>query len=396
VQIDNSSPIPVYAQIEQLIEQLILRQQLSAHELVPSVSVLAKQLKVAPLTVQRAYRRLQERGLIYSIAGKGSFVSDASDQQFVGILVHNQFMLEAAQAPTLALLIQAICQQLAALRIPVRILTDTCPHHQAPAPISPDVMSSLEHGRPIGMILVGHYGSESLFDLAKARSFPVIGVNTTSPRANARVVFDQEGVLRAALAFLHERRKIREAAIVWLDQDNGPAERLEYLRGIERIIVECGMKPNPDWIIGVHQASDWAGYHACNHLCSLSPRRPQGLVVMDDVIGRGVHMGVLARQVRVPQDLLIVVQTNEDSPIVFPEQWQQCGYNLGQCGQQVVQVLQSLLSGEKLPAEAVVKFPFKWHGASPRSPWNVASSVIRDGGRSRPMFQSGRQALETV
>ena len=393
MQIDSSSPIPVYIQIEQLIEQLILKQQLCAHELIPSVAVLAKQLKVAPLTVQRAYRRLQERGLVYSIAGKGSFVSDASDQQFVGILVHNQFMLEAAQAPTLALLIQAICQQLAALRIPVRILTDTYPHHQAPAPISPDVMSSLEHGRPIGMILIGHYGSESLFNLAKARSFPVIGVNTTSPQADARVVFDQQGVLRASLTFLHQR-KIKEAAIVWLDQDNGPAERLEYLQGIERIIVECGMKPNRDWIIGVHQASDWAGYHACNHLCSLA-RRPQGLVVMDDVIGRGIHMGVLAQQIRVPQDLLIVVQTNEDSPIVFPEQWQQCGYNLGQCGQKVVQVLQALLAGEKVAA--AVKFAFNWHGASPHSVWNVANSVIRDGGRStRPMFQSGRQALETV
>jgi len=393
LQIDSSSPIPVYIQIEQHIEQLILKQQLSAHELVPSVALLAKQLKVAPLTVQRAYRRLQERGLIYSIAGKGSFVSDASDQQFVGILVHNQFILEAAQAPTLALLIQAICEQLAALRLPVRILTDTyLRYHQAPATISPDVMSAIEHGRPIGMILMGHYGSDALFNLAKARSFPVIGFNTTSPQADVRMVFDQDRMLRASLDYLIER-KINEAAIFWLDQDNSPAERLDYLKRIERIIVDSGITPNRDWIIGVQQASDWAGYHAFNHLCSL-PQRPQGLIVMDDVIGRGVHMGVMARQIRIPEDLLIVVQTNEDSPIVFPQQWQQCGYNIAECGRTAVEVLRTLLAGGKV--EVDLKFPFQWHSATASSPWNLSNNSIRSGGYTGPLFQSGRQVLETV
>jgi DNA-binding transcriptional regulator YhcF (GntR family) len=400
VRIDGNSPIPVYIQIEQLIERLILTRELSAHELVPGVSVLARQLKVAPLTVQKAYRRLQERGLIYSIAGKGSFVADASDQEFVGILIHNQYLLEAAQAPTPAILIQAICDQLAAMRMRVRILTDTYPRFRAAAPISPDVISTIEHGRPVGMVLMGHYGSDELFKLAKSRSFPLIGVGVTSPNAeihanfDVRVNYDYEVALKKSLSYLLERG-ITEPAILWLDEDNSPAERLDYLKFIEQTIVDCGLKPNRDWIIGVHQTTDWAGYHAFNHLCSL-PRRPQGLVVLDDVIGRGVHMGVLARQMRVPEDLVIVVQINEDSPIVFPQQWQQCGYNLAELARIIVDTLERARTpgAKKTPSE--IKCAPRWRSATARSPWNNSNVSIRTDGQHRPLFRSGRQVLETT
>jgi|GEM_PF-929817 len=390
--IDSSSPVPVYIQVEQLIEQLILKRGLSAHELLPGVSVLSKQLGVAPLTVQKAYRRLQERGLIYSITGKGTFVADASDQQFVGILLHHQYMMETAQGPTLSLIIQAICEQLTQLRIPVRILTDTNRRFRTPSPISADVMSTLEHGRPIGMIMLGHFGSDALFELARARSFPVIGLGVTSQQADVRVNYDHEMVLRASLNYMKERG-ITQPAVLWLDEDNSPAERLDYLRCIEQVAISCGIQLKPEWIIGVHQANDWAGYHAFNHLCSESPR-PQGLIVTDDVIGHGVHMGVLARQTRVPEDLLIVVQTNEDSPIVFPQQWQQCGYNLAECGRMVVEALQSHLAGEKVQSD--LKCPFKWHGETARSPWNPSNVSIHKDGHLGPLFRSGRQVLETA
>ena len=390
--IDPSSPVPIYVQVERLIEQLILKRELSAHELLPGVSVLAKRLSIAPLTVQKAYRRLQERGLIYAIGGKGTFVADASDQQFVGILVHNQHMLESAQAPTTPLLIQAICEQLADLRIPVRILTDTAPRFRAPANISADVMANLERGRPTGIILLGHYGSDALFQLARSRAFPVVGLGVSSPQADARVNFDHEVLLNAAISYLRDR-SITEPAVLWLDQDNSPAERLDHLKSIERVASECGVKLNPDWIVGVHQATDWAGYHAFNHLVSL-PRPPQGLIVMDDVIGRGVHLGVLARQIRVPEDLLIVVQTNEDSPIVFPQQWQQCGYNIAECGELAVDVLQKLLAGSQVDADILC--PFKWHGETERSPWNPSNIRIRKDGHLGPLFRSGRQILGTV
>lgn len=392
MRIDTSSPVAVYMQVEQLIEQLILKQRLAAHEILPGVSVLAKKLNVAPLTVQKAYRRLQERGLIYSISGKGTFVADASDQQFVGILVHHQVMLETAQAPTHAILIQAFCRQLAMLGIQSRILMDSLPRSRTSPSISTDVMINLEHGRPMGLILVGHDGSDALFDLTHSRSLPVVGVGVNAPGATVRVNYDHFAIAKASLRFMVERG-ITEPAFVWLDIDNSPAERLAYLGRIEQIANECSAKLNSDWTIGVHQASDWAGYHAFNHLCSLS-RRPQGLIVLDDVIGQGIHMGVLSQRIQVPDDLSIVVQTNEDSPIVFPQQWQQCGYNLGECGRLVVDVLQKMLGGESEQPDLM--FPFKWYDETVRSPWNLPAIRTQVNGNSGPLFRSRRQVLETA
>ena len=390
MQIDSASPIPIYLQIEQLLEQLILKQQLSAHELLPGVSVLAKQLKVAPLTVQKAFRRLQARGLIYSIAGKGTFVADDSHLQFAGILVHNQYLLDTSQSPTLPLLLQSITDHLADLRIPARILTDTYPRFQAAAPISPDVMSILENGRPLGLILMGHYGSDPLFELARQRNIPTIGLGINSPNVTVGLRFNRDGLLRASLRHLRER-KIEEAAVFWLDQDNAPAERMETIRQIEQLMTEAGLHPNPDWIIGVQQTTDWAGYHAFNHFWSL-PKRPHAMIVMDDVIGRGVHMGILARQLRVPDDLVVAVFSNEDSPIHFPEQWQQGSNNLRQCGRITVDSLNTALNGRSIDKD--ILFPFNWRGSDHRSPWKLTvNTTVGDG---MPLFRTGRQALEMV
>jgi DNA-binding LacI/PurR family transcriptional regulator len=342
--------------------------------------------------VQKAYRRLQERGLIYSVTGKGTFVAEASKLQFVGILVHQQYMLETAAAPTHALLIHAFCQHLAALRLPVRILTDTGPISRTNASISGDVMSALEQGRPLGLITLGHYGTPSLYELARSRSFPVVGVGVASKQPTVRLNYDHFAIVGAAMRHLVERG-ITQPGLLWLDDDNTPAERLAYLEELERVATECGAELDPDWIIGVHQPTDWAGYHAFNHLCSLS-RRPHGLVVLDDVIGQGVHMGVVARQLRVPDDMAIVVQTNHDSSIVFPQQWQQCGYNLGECGRMVVETLAKVLAGEKIQSD--LKFPFKWHSAAAVSPWNNPNMSIQKDGRLAPLFRSRRQALETT
>ncbi len=67
---------PVYAQIVQGIKSQIMTAKVHAHEQLPSVRMLAKQLGINPNTVQKSYALLKKQGLIYSVAGKGDFVAD--------------------------------------------------------------------------------------------------------------------------------------------------------------------------------------------------------------------------------------------------------------------------------------------------------------------------------
>ena len=100
IQIDYRDPRPIYEQVADGIEQLALRGALAADERIPSVRQLSVQLSLNPNTVQKAYSELLSRGEIYSVRGKGNFVS--GDQ--TGI---RNKKLEQIRGEMLALLRQA-------------------------------------------------------------------------------------------------------------------------------------------------------------------------------------------------------------------------------------------------------------------------------------------------
>ena len=72
--ISNSSGVPIYEQIEEQIKHQIMTGELSAGEILPSMRVLAKELKISIITTKRAYEDLERDGFIESVMGKGTFV----------------------------------------------------------------------------------------------------------------------------------------------------------------------------------------------------------------------------------------------------------------------------------------------------------------------------------
>ena len=73
--ISNSSDIPIFKQIKNAIKEDICNDELLEEEALPSVRVLANDLKISFLTVKRAYDELEQEGFIKTIPGKGSFVA---------------------------------------------------------------------------------------------------------------------------------------------------------------------------------------------------------------------------------------------------------------------------------------------------------------------------------
>ena len=76
LRIDPSSPVPVYAQIEDQMARLLASGAFAPGEQVPSVRELAIAVRVNPLTVSKAYARLAERGLVVTMKGRGVFVPE--------------------------------------------------------------------------------------------------------------------------------------------------------------------------------------------------------------------------------------------------------------------------------------------------------------------------------
>lgn len=77
--LDYKDRRPIYEQVIEKFQQMILCGVLQAGEPMPSVRSLAMELSLNPNTIQRAYQELERSGYIYTVKGKGSFVSDSPD-----------------------------------------------------------------------------------------------------------------------------------------------------------------------------------------------------------------------------------------------------------------------------------------------------------------------------
>ena len=75
--IDYKDARPIYEQVVDKFQKLILTGALEPNTRMPSVRSLAVELSINPNTIQRAYTELERQGFIYSVKGKGSFVADS-------------------------------------------------------------------------------------------------------------------------------------------------------------------------------------------------------------------------------------------------------------------------------------------------------------------------------
>ena len=76
--LDYKDRRPIYEQVAEKLEELMLLGVLGENEPLPSVRSLAMELSINPNTIQRAYAELERQGYIYTVKGKGSFVAENS------------------------------------------------------------------------------------------------------------------------------------------------------------------------------------------------------------------------------------------------------------------------------------------------------------------------------
>jgi len=72
--IDKESSIPIYQQLEEQLEKLIISGTWSLKEPLPSETLLAERLQISVMTVRQAVSQLVNKGLIYREKGRGTFI----------------------------------------------------------------------------------------------------------------------------------------------------------------------------------------------------------------------------------------------------------------------------------------------------------------------------------
>lgn len=78
ITIDITGRTPIYEQIYRAVCSEITRGVLKENDRIPPSRALAQQLALNPNTVAKAYQMLERDGIIYTVAGRGSFVATAN------------------------------------------------------------------------------------------------------------------------------------------------------------------------------------------------------------------------------------------------------------------------------------------------------------------------------
>lgn len=73
--IRNTGDMPIYEQIVVQIKQAIVAGELTEGEALPSMRLLAKELRISLITTKRAYEELEREGFIVTMTGRGSLVA---------------------------------------------------------------------------------------------------------------------------------------------------------------------------------------------------------------------------------------------------------------------------------------------------------------------------------
>ena len=73
--ISNSSGKPIYEQIADQVKEQIMASALAAGDALPSMRLLAKELRISVITTKRAYEELERDGFLENVPGKGCFVA---------------------------------------------------------------------------------------------------------------------------------------------------------------------------------------------------------------------------------------------------------------------------------------------------------------------------------
>ena len=101
--IDNKSGAPIYDQIYSQIKRQIISGALQAHEMLPSIRGLAKDLRISFITTKRAYDELEKEGFIYTIQAKGCYVAPKNvellrEEHLKAIETHMARIVQLAEA----------------------------------------------------------------------------------------------------------------------------------------------------------------------------------------------------------------------------------------------------------------------------------------------------------
>jgi DNA-binding LacI/PurR family transcriptional regulator len=314
-------------------------------EKLESQNELAVRFKTSALTVREALSALAEEGLIERRRGSGTYVADRKERQHVGVLIE----LDISH-PRASFFYRRVTQQLRLLFRERGYREQLYAGHSAPGGAwngelsCGEFLEDLERGLLCGLAAIATDARGPWIKAVRERGIPVVGSGNGYEYS---ITIDMNRLICTGLDYLLAQGRRRVAYMAWGSAD-----------GFLRASRDRGVQVRPEWVRhSLHPSAQGAGWEELREIWASSERKPDGLLIADDMLFSDARAAVADLGIRVPEDLMIVSHANRGMwfPASFPVT--RIEVDPDACAQAMGTVLVDLLEG-RAPAAKKMEAPF--------------------------------------
>ncbi|MCG3199371.1 MAG: Arabinose metabolism transcriptional repressor [bacterium] len=297
--ISKESPVPLYAQVQEILSNFILEKALSEGAEFPTEAQLCEIFKVSRITTKRALDELVREGLIRRVKGVGNFVSAPEEElapklKNYGLIAEGSFDLFANNfySKVFQGIYESVNLEGGSL---IFALSDRSVSNGASLPV-------LLQARSIsGLIVLGCLEEGLLLSLKELR-VPIVLVDDNRSGFN-RVVTDNAQGTETAIRYLVKKGHAK-IGLVTSDLTTSFRERTQ---GYARAMKHHGLSSRPEWIRIVERTEDPHIHQVFGDLLRLPEgERPSAVFAVNDHFALNGVRAAAALGLRVPEDVSIM------------------------------------------------------------------------------------------
>ncbi len=287
----------------------LVKKSLNPGDPLPSVRELMARLQVSMATVRAAQALLQQEGLIEIRHGAGAYVSLAEKRLRIGVL-SDLDLLHPRTGHYFRALASGVMEYFRARGTQPTLYTGSyvSPLEPPAGPVCPQFWEDVEAGRLDGAVIVDAWLNDAYIERCRRSPVPLVGSFT-----GYGVATDTPAIVAAAVRRLAAAGCTRLGLMTW--------EHRLASEPFRKAVAAGGLATKDGWIKGdISPNLAAAGWDEFREIWGASREKPDGLVILDDLLFADAQMAIFELGIRVPEQLRLAVQTNRgsESPLRLP------------------------------------------------------------------------------
>ena len=338
--------------------------QLGAGAKLPTMQQLSVDLGISVMTLNRALSELEAQGIVVWRQGSGTYVGEKVGQKSIG-LVYDRDVFGPGTSPFCGLLLHE-AQRRAEEHGEQFSLFLAAPSPSG-LPVHQDLADAIENRRLTGLLFAGESNPAALKWLLKQK-LPLVALSY-APITTYRVRIHHAQTVYLGAQEL-ARRGCQNIAL-WIPEGVGigresGAESFEELDFFKRALEDCNIVFRPELVLNSQnltatvppqppQTNQQQGHNAAHEVFADTENRPDGIVILDDMMTRGALAGLSQIGIKCGQDVQIASHTNKGSHLLFGFEEQLILLEIApaEIAATMFEMLETLMRGEKLAQNVV-------------------------------------------